>query len=118
MGYSLVPTIPLPPGNWLTRAYLQLGGKLMALAQEYGAGLIELFHWPLPEKGLAKRLHRVSAPTLIIWGEHDHLIPSGYASEFAHRIPGSYVVLIPEAGHTPQLEHLDATYAAVASFLP
>jgi pimeloyl-ACP methyl ester carboxylesterase len=49
--------------------------------------------------------------------EQDHLIPSGYASEFAHRIPGSRVVLIPEAGHTPQLEHLDATYAAVASFL-
>ncbi len=83
----------------------------------WALGCTGKFLWPLPEKGLAKRLHRVSAPTLIIWGEHDHLIPSGYASEFAHRIPGSHVVLIPEAGHTPQLEHLDATYAAVASFL-
>ena len=83
----------------------------------WALGCTGKFLWPLPEKGLAKRLHRVSAPTLIIWGEHDHLIPSGYASEFAQRIPGSRVVLIPEAGHTPQLEHLDATYAAVASFL-
>ena len=44
MDIALVPTIPVPPGNWLTRAYLQLGAKLMALAEEYGAGLIELFH--------------------------------------------------------------------------
>jgi hypothetical protein len=40
----LVPTIPVPPGDSLTTAYLQLGGELMPLVEEYGAGLIELFH--------------------------------------------------------------------------
>jgi pimeloyl-ACP methyl ester carboxylesterase len=130
-----------PVSNWMTVPSGQLSAMFFARPDSYaaramfatpadreaaisaGVGLVWAlgctgkFIWPLPEKGLVKRLHRVSAPTLIVWGELDRLVPSSYAGEFADRIPGSRVVMIPEAGHTPQLERLDATYAAVASFL-
>ena len=55
----------------------------------WALGCTGKFVWPIPEKGLAKRLHRLRAPTLIVWGEDDALIPSAYAAEFASRIAGS-----------------------------
>lgn len=73
--------------------------------------------WPIPERGLVKRLHRVAAPTLIVWGENDALIPSVYAQDFAARIRGSRVELIAECGHVPQVEQADVTYRLVTDFL-
>ncbi len=37
------------------------------------------FIWPIPDKGLKKRIHRITAPTLLLWGEHDRLVPRAYA---------------------------------------
>ena len=31
--------------------------------------------WPIPVKGLKKRIHRIQAPSLVVWGENDKLIP-------------------------------------------
>jgi pimeloyl-ACP methyl ester carboxylesterase len=55
------------------------------------------FVWPIPDKGLKKRLHRIAAPTLVVWGEHDSLVPTVYAQEFASRIPDARVELVSEA---------------------
>src|SRR5581483_6240764 len=65
------------------------------------------FVWPIPDKGLKKRLHRIQAPTLIIWGKQDGLTPPVYAEEFASRIPGARVELVEGAGHVPQLEQAE-----------
>jgi pimeloyl-ACP methyl ester carboxylesterase len=62
-------------------------------------------------------MHRISAPTLILWGEHDRLISSLYAQEFAERIAGSRVEIIKGAGHVPQWEQLDAVRPVVLGFL-
>ena len=88
-----------------------------------GAGLVWAlgctgkFVWPIPDKGLEHRLYRISAPTLIVWGEQDRLIPPSYADEFAARISGSKVAIVPGAGHIPQVEATDATYTVVDGFL-
>ncbi|MGH7805172.1 MAG: alpha/beta fold hydrolase, partial [Candidatus Binatia bacterium] len=71
----------------------------------------------VPDKGLHKRLHRVKAPTLIVWGENDALVPAAYAEEFRQRIQGSKVAIIPSCGHIPQLEKTEETWAHVAPFL-
>ncbi len=63
------------------------------------------FVWPIPDKGLHKRIHRIQAPTLVVWGKQDRLVPPAYAQEFARRIPGSKVEMIEEAGHVLGLEH-------------
>lgn len=73
--------------------------------------------WPIPERGLHKRLHRINIPTLIIWGEDDALIPSSYAEEFGKRIKGSSVHVVKDCGHVPQVERLEATLELVKPFL-
>src|SRR5262245_13098187 len=55
------------------------------------------FIWPLWDKGLKKRIHRIKSPTLLIWGEADGLVPPVYGEEFKRRIPGSKLVVIPKA---------------------
>jgi pimeloyl-ACP methyl ester carboxylesterase len=75
------------------------------------------FIWPIPERGLAKRLRRVKADTLIIWGRQDALAPAVYADEFAARIAGARVRLVDGAGHVPQVEQQDEVSRAVLEFL-
>jgi len=75
------------------------------------------FVWPVPDRGLRGRLHRVVAPTLVIWGEADALVPVGYAKEFGAAIAGSRVEIVRGAGHVPQAEQMEATLALVREFL-
>ena len=75
------------------------------------------FVWPLPDKGLKKRIHRIAAPTLIIWGNADQVIASAYANEFAQRIAGAHVELIDRAGHLPHLEQPHRVAQLVRDFL-
>lgn len=83
----------------------------------WALGCTGKFVWPIPEKGLARRLHRIAAPTLIVWGEDDALIPSAYAREFGEGIAGSRVEILPECGHIPQLERGAETLELVRGFL-
>jgi pimeloyl-ACP methyl ester carboxylesterase len=74
------------------------------------------FIWPLPDKGLKKRIHRVVAPTLLVWGKEDRLVPLVYADEFARRLPGARVETVSDAGHAPQLERPDVVARLVRDF--
>src|SRR5262249_4612605 len=75
------------------------------------------FIWPIPDKGLSRRIHRVRAPTLLVWGTKDGLVPPVYAEEFTPRLRTAEVVMIDDAGHIPQLEQPDAVQARVLAFL-
>ncbi len=75
------------------------------------------FIWPIPERGLAKRLRRVKAETLVVWGRQDALVPAVYAQEFAALIPGARVRLVDGAGHVPHVEQQDQVSKAVLDFL-
>jgi pimeloyl-ACP methyl ester carboxylesterase len=83
----------------------------------WGMGCTGKFVWPIPDKGLRKRLHRVDVPTLIVWGQLDRLVPVGYAQEFGDLIAGSRVEVIADAGHIPQMEQTERTLAVVREFL-
>ena len=75
------------------------------------------FVWPIPDKGLSRRIHRISAPTLIVWGDGDGLVPPAYADDFAAAIEGSRVLTVDRAAHVPQLERRDVISPAVVDFL-
>jgi pimeloyl-ACP methyl ester carboxylesterase len=75
------------------------------------------FVWPLPDKGLRRRIHRIAAPTLVVWGKRDGLVDPIYAEEFRKEIRGSRVLLVDGAAHVPQLEQLDTVSRAVVDFL-
>ncbi len=65
---------------------------------------------------LAGRLHRIDVPTLVIWGESDGLVKPDYGRAFCGMIPGAEMIVIPEAGHSPQAEQPDAFVQHVLSF--
>ncbi|HYH59687.1 MAG TPA: alpha/beta hydrolase [Thermoleophilaceae bacterium] len=50
------------------------------------------------------RLPDIEAPTLIVWGEHDMLVPVEDAHEFERLIPQSRTVILDDTGHVPMLE--------------
>ena len=88
-----------------------------ALNAQQDRAIAAKFLWAVPERGLAKRLRYVEAPTLLLWGENDRLIPAAYADDFAARLRRAEVALIADAGHLPMLEQPDAFLAAVEPFL-
>lgn len=73
--------------------------------------------WPIPNKGLDKRLHRVSAPTLLIWGEKDGICPPAYADDFRAALPDARLSMVPEAAHMVQDEQPDAVADLIDAFL-
>lgn len=88
-----------------------------APAADAGEGLVEAardlraaakFLWPIPDKGLRKRLRRIEAPTLALFGECDSVIPSSYARDFTQALPSSEAEVLPGAGHMMPLEQPDA----------
>lgn len=62
-------------------------------------------------------MHRIDAPTLILWGQQDGLIAPAYAPEFASRIAGARIELLDDAGHLPHLEQPDRVAHLVRDFL-
>lgn len=86
----------------------------MARATDAAARLL----WPLPERGLAGRLHRIRVPVLLLWGEEDRVIPASYADRFAGLLgPDARTVVIPNAGHMVELDAAEEAAAAVLDFL-
>ena len=70
--------------------------------------------WPLGNTRLEKRLKWISAPTLLIWGEQDRIMPRSYAQRFADGLGGkSKTAVIPGAGHLAELDQPDAVAAAI-----
>jgi pimeloyl-ACP methyl ester carboxylesterase len=75
------------------------------------------FLWPIPDRGLGRRLGYIACPTLVLHGESDGLLPLGHATALARGIPGADLVRIKAAGHLPMVEAEDAFLDAVGSFL-
>jgi pimeloyl-ACP methyl ester carboxylesterase len=83
----------------------------------WAMGATGKFVWPIPDRGLGRRLHRVTAPALVIWGAEDRLVSPVYAGEFADRLADARVAIVPGAGHVPQVERLDVVAPLVLDFL-
>jgi pimeloyl-ACP methyl ester carboxylesterase len=66
---------------------------------------------------LFQRLHRISAPTLVVWGSDDKVVRPAYGRELARQIPQARFVEIPKAGHYPHREQVDAFVLSIAEFL-
>jgi pimeloyl-ACP methyl ester carboxylesterase len=63
------------------------------------------------------RLKAIKAPTLLIWGEQDQMIPSTNAQSYANVLSNSTTVLVPKLGHLLQEEQPEKGLAAVMQFL-
>jgi pimeloyl-ACP methyl ester carboxylesterase len=75
------------------------------------------FVWPIWDKGLKRRIHRISARTMIIWGDKDGVIPPVYGPEFQRLIPGSRLEVIENTAHAPMSERPEEWVRLVSEFL-
>jgi pimeloyl-ACP methyl ester carboxylesterase len=99
------PEDPEESAEWQLRQYR---------ASEAAARIV----WPFGERGLAKRLHRIRIPVLLLWGEKDRIVPAGYAKLFAQGLAGSVETkILPGAGHQLWIDEPESAAAAIRSFL-
>lgn len=62
-------------------------------------------------------LRQIKAPTLLVWGQADAMIPSSNARDYLQAIAGSRLQSWPGVGHLPQEEAAEVSLQAVADFL-
>lgn len=63
------------------------------------------------------RLKQITAPTLLVWGEQDQMIPSSNAQSYAEVLANSKTVLLPKLGHLAQEEQPEIALGHVVEFL-
>jgi 3-oxoadipate enol-lactonase len=78
----------------------------------YQAQLHAIFGWES-----FSRLSKIRAPTLVIHGKSDRLVPPGNGELIAARIPGARLVLLEHAGHLFSSDQTEAAHKAIGEFL-
>jgi pimeloyl-ACP methyl ester carboxylesterase len=73
--------------------------------------------FPVPNRRVSKRLYRVAAETLVLWGDRDQLMPPPYAARWAELLPNARVVRVPEAAHMGLYEQPEVFASEVCAFL-
>ncbi|MEA2126042.1 MAG: hypothetical protein QOI80_2824 [Solirubrobacteraceae bacterium] len=71
----------------------------------------------LASYSLRDELEKVTAPTLIVWGDADPLVGVSHARELEQLIPGARAVIYERTGHVVQLERPERFNADVEAFL-
>ena len=89
--------------------------RMISVAQSLTA--VTKFTWPIPEKGLKKRLPRIAAKTLILFGEKDSFISPRYADDFKRGLPKAQVSIVKGAGHMLPYERTDEVAGIIEKFL-
>ena len=69
-------------------------------------------------RALRNRLHRITSPALIIWGEKDHMVPRAHGETYSGSIPNAQPLkIIDQAGHSVHVEKPDVAAQVVLDFL-
>ncbi|MBO0937371.1 alpha/beta hydrolase [Fibrella sp. HMF5335] len=71
---------------------------------------------PEPDS-LWQKMRQIKQPTLILWGQHDDLIPAIVARQFHRDLPNDTLIVYPNAGHVPMEEIPAQTAKDAAAFL-
>jgi 3-oxoadipate enol-lactonase len=80
--------------------------------EAYMAQLQGIFAWEA-----YARLDRIAAPTLVIHGQSDQLVPAGNGELIASRVPGAKLVMLPHASHIFTTDQPEASQRAIMDFL-
>ena len=71
----------------------------------------------MPNRRVSKRLYRLAAETLVLWGECDQLMTPAYAARWAELLPSARVVIVAEAAHMGLYEQPEVFAKEVSGFL-
>jgi pimeloyl-ACP methyl ester carboxylesterase len=86
-----------------------------ALVRIQGLTAATRFMWPIPDRGLKKRLPRIAADTLAMFGAADGVVSPRYAADFAAGVPRFRSVVVEGAAHMLPYERPDEVARAVAA---
>lgn len=89
--------------------------QIIAVAQSLTA--VTKFVWPIPEKGLHKRLPRIAASTLAVFGAEDTFISPRYAEDFSRGLRRLQTAVISGAGHMLPYERTEEVAGLIERFL-
>ncbi|MDQ0913414.1 pimeloyl-ACP methyl ester carboxylesterase [Streptomyces canus] len=66
---------------------------------------------------LLRRLGKVQVPSLLLWGESDRIVTPAYGAAYADAFGDGRLEVVPKAGHLPQIEQPEATFALIDAHL-
>jgi pimeloyl-ACP methyl ester carboxylesterase len=73
--------------------------------------------WDRPyDPKLPVRLHRISCPVLLLWGDNDRLVPPAYGEAYRKHLPQAQMKLLKDCGHLPMFEREAEFVTAVTDF--
>jgi pimeloyl-ACP methyl ester carboxylesterase len=75
------------------------------------------FRLPGYSPAMMDRLHEITVPTLVLWGQEDALIPVSFSGVYAEKMPHARVIIYEHCGHIPMEEVADRSAADVRAFI-
>ena len=91
--------------------------KTFYIGQQRRLAMAGKILFPIPNRRVSKRLYRLTAETLVLWGRSDKLIVPAYGELWAKLIPHAQLTFIAEAGHMLPYEQPKAFVDPVSAFL-
>ncbi len=74
-----------------------MADQMIKIAQSLTA--ITKFVWPIPDRGLRRRLPRIACPTLAVFGARDEIVNARYADDFDSGLRHGQTAVVADAGH-------------------
>ena len=99
----LLPFLPNGPDEEFMSMRVREGGAVMHLLGQTG----------LDNPNMPELLQRISAPTLILWGRLDRILPVGQAEHWKNNIAGAEIKVLEDIGHLPLDESAEARQAVL-----
>jgi 3-oxoadipate enol-lactonase len=118
---GMEPIVPAMLERWFTEPFRKSGAPILgeiaaAIRGTPPQGFAGCCH-ALPKINLTSRLKEIACPTLVVVGEHDPGTPVSMAQDIHAAMPGSQLVVLPNAAHLSNAEQPAAFNAALQSFL-
>jgi pimeloyl-ACP methyl ester carboxylesterase len=104
-------------GKWAPDFNAMSDDELVVRARNWEALCLYGWHPYMYNPQLKRWLHRITVPTLVLWGASDGIVPPSYGRAYSALIPGARFELIAEAGHHPEIEQPEACVDRIAAFL-
>ncbi len=121
-GYNLMLDIMLP--SVLSETYfanplipISVMKEMRKESNQNSEAIFNLMRATKERKDYRKELEKIKAPTLVIQGEKDLLLPVHLANEVHLHIPGSKFIVVKNAGHTLNLEYVPEVCGYIKDFL-
>ena len=124
-----LPTLPAEEGLWATVPYLYAASTCSRHAPLIGEDIAERLRWPLNPQAYrdqratarshdaGERLSAIAAPTLVMHGRQDRVLPLGNGRLLARSIPGAQFIAVPGGAHAFPTDVPDANREIVRFLL-